>query len=84
MPSRAVQRRAARRARCAVSGLEVSRAASSALRDLVAHQHGAIMLEYTILVGCVALSGCVGLIVVGVALVDSFDFVRSLILTPVP
>ena len=53
---------------------------SSLLRDT----RGAALLEYSILVGCVALSGCVGLVVVGVALLDSFEFVRRLILVPTP
>jgi len=53
---------------------------SSLLRDT----RGAALLEYSILVGCVALSGCVGLVVVGAALIDSFEFVRRLILVPTP
>lgn len=45
---------------------------------------GAALVEYSILVGCVALAGCFGLVVVGVALLDSFEFVRRLILVPTP
>jgi Flp pilus assembly pilin Flp len=67
---------------------EGTRSANSAalglLLNLVRSERGAAAVEYSILVGCVALAGCVGLVVVGVALIDSFEFVRRLILVPTP
>jgi hypothetical protein len=43
-----------------------------------------VMVEYAILVGAMALGGAIGLVGVGIALVDNFDLVRSLILAPIP
>jgi Flp pilus assembly pilin Flp len=62
------------------------RAASSrnSIAQLLRDTRGSALLEYSILVGCVALGGCVGLVMVGVALLDSFEFVRRLILVPTP
>jgi hypothetical protein len=42
------------------------------------------MVEYAIVTGGVTLAGCVGLAVVGLAIVESFQFVRDLLLSPVP
>jgi len=42
------------------------------------------MLEYSIIVGTVALAGAVGLLVVGVAVLNSFGFVRELLLSAIP
>jgi Flp pilus assembly pilin Flp len=48
------------------------------------NQSGAIQLEYTILLGLVGLSSAAALVLLGVALVDSFGFVRGMLLTPFP
>ncbi len=45
---------------------------------------GGIMVEYVVLVGAVAIAGSVGLIVVGIAVASSFDFVRGMLLVPIP
>jgi Flp pilus assembly pilin Flp len=45
---------------------------------------GAVFVEYSVLVGAIALGGSVGLIGIGVSLVRSFDFVRGLLLCSVP
>jgi hypothetical protein len=42
------------------------------------------MVEYTILIGTMAIAGALGLVVVGLALVESFVFVRGLLLSGVP
>jgi hypothetical protein len=42
------------------------------------------MVEYSVLIGAVAIAGSLGLVVVGLALVRSFDFVRGLLLCPIP
>lgn len=42
------------------------------------------MVEYAVLVGAIALGGALGLVGVGLAVVDSFELVRSLILAPIP
>jgi len=42
------------------------------------------MVEYSVLIGVIAIAGSLGLVVVGVALVHSFDFVRGLLLCPIP
>lgn len=47
-------------------------------------QRGAIQLEYTILIGLVGLGSAAAFVLLGVALVDSFGFVRSMLLTPFP
>jgi hypothetical protein len=51
---------------------------------LNADQRGSVMLEYSILIGAVALAGALGLVVVGISVVHSFDFVRRLLLSPIP
>lgn len=45
---------------------------------------GGAMVEYTVLIGAVAIAGSVGLIVVGIAVARSFDFVRGMLLVPIP
>ena len=42
------------------------------------------MVEYAVLVGAIALGGAIGLVGVGIAVVDNFELVRSLILSPIP
>jgi hypothetical protein len=42
------------------------------------------MLEYSILIGSIAIAGSLGLVAVGVALVRSYDFAQALLLSPVP
>jgi Flp pilus assembly pilin Flp len=51
---------------------------------LVRDARGNAMVEYAIVTGGVTLAGCVGLAVVGLAIVESFQFVRDLLLSPVP
>lgn len=57
---------------------------SSAWLALWGDKTGAIQLEYTILLGLVGLSSAAALVLLGVALVDSFGFVRGMLLTPFP
>lgn len=57
---------------------------SSAWLELWGDKTGAIQLEYTILLGLVGLSSAAALVLLGVALVDSFGFVRGMLLTPFP
>ena len=45
---------------------------------------GALLLEYSILVGTVALACAVGLLIVGIAVLNSFGFVRELLLSAIP
>src|SRR5690349_11603127 len=54
------------------------------LRSLRTDECGAAMPEYTVLIGTVALVCSGAFITVGVALVNSFEDVRSLILYPFP
>lgn len=54
------------------------------LAELRADTRGALMVEYSVLIGVIAIAGSLGLVVVGVALVHSFDFVRGLLLCPIP
>jgi Flp pilus assembly pilin Flp len=51
---------------------------------LNADQRGSVMLEYSILIGAVALAGALGLVAVGISVVHSFDFVRRMLLSPIP
>jgi Flp pilus assembly pilin Flp len=60
------------------------RSISASLLALRNNQSGAIQLEYTILLGLVGLSSAAALVLLGVALVDSFGFVRGMLLTPFP
>jgi Flp pilus assembly pilin Flp len=52
--------------------------------ELRADTRGALMVEYSVLIGVIAISGSLGLVLVGLALVHSFDFVRGLLLCPIP
>jgi Flp pilus assembly pilin Flp len=49
-----------------------------------ARSRGAVTVEYTILVGTVALASMAALVGLGVALLHSFEFVRSFVLYPYP
>jgi len=51
---------------------------------LRADTRGALLVEYSVLIGAIAIAGSLGLVVVGLALVHSFDFVRGLLLCPIP
>lgn len=42
------------------------------------------MVEYAVVVGGIALAGSLGLILVGAEVAKSLDFVRSMILCPIP
>jgi Flp pilus assembly pilin Flp len=52
--------------------------------DLLRDERGALILEYTILIGVVAISSSIAFVGMGVALVKNFEFVRGLLLTPFP
>lgn len=45
---------------------------------------GAVLLEYSILIGTLALAGALGLLLVGIATLNSFGFVRELLLSAIP
>jgi Flp pilus assembly pilin Flp len=45
---------------------------------------GAVLLEYTILIGIVGISSAAALVLLGIAFVDSFSFLREMLLTPFP
>jgi len=57
---------------------------TSLLARLACDARGALLLEYSILVGTVALACAVGLLVVGIAMLNSFGFVRELLLSAIP
>ena len=57
---------------------------ASRFRKLRLDTRGAVLLEYSILVGTVALACAVGLLVVGIAVLNSFGFVRELLLSAIP
>lgn len=54
------------------------------LARLYQDSRGALMVEYSVLVGAVAIAGSVGLVVVGIAVAKNFDFVRGMLLLPIP
>ena len=54
------------------------------LRRLAHDTRGSVMVEYTVLVGAVAILGAVGLVLVGIAVAESFEFVRGMLLVPIP
>jgi Flp pilus assembly pilin Flp len=54
------------------------------IAELRADTRGALLVEYSVLIGAIAIAGSLGLVVVGLALVHSFDFVRGLLLCPIP
>jgi Flp pilus assembly pilin Flp len=56
------------------------RRASALARDT----RGAVLVEYAVVIGGVAFAGAVGLIVVGTAVAENFEFVRSMLLCPIP
>ena len=53
-------------------------------RKLILDTRGVVMLEYSILVGTLALAGAAGLVAVGIAVLNSFGFVRELLLSAMP
>jgi Flp pilus assembly pilin Flp len=57
---------------------------SSKLRQAWRDTRGAVLLEYSIIVGTVALAGAVGFVIVGIAVLNSFGFVRELLLSAIP
>lgn len=59
-------------------------AQGSRLTALYADTRGAMLVEYSVLIGVIAIAGSFGLLGVGLALVRSFDFVRGLLLCPIP
>ena len=52
--------------------------------DLLRDQRGVALLEYSILIGSIAIAGSLGLVAIGVALVRSYNFAQALLLSPVP
>ena len=54
------------------------------MEDLRADTRGALLVEYSVLIGVIAIAGSLGLVLVGLALVHSFDFVRGILLCPIP
>lgn len=61
-----------------------SKGPASPLASLYADTRGALLVEYSVLIGAIAIGASFGLILVGVALARSFDFVRGLLLCPIP
>lgn len=53
-------------------------------KSLFADTRGAIMVEYSVLIGVIAITASFALVGVGVAVAENFDFVRGLILCPIP
>jgi Flp pilus assembly pilin Flp len=47
-------------------------------------ERGSVLVEYSVLIGSIAIAGALGLVAVGISLVRSFDFVRGLLLCPIP
>lgn len=45
---------------------------------------GAVLVEYTVLVGAVALAGSLGIVLIGTAVAKNFEFVRGMLLAPIP
>lgn len=54
------------------------------LAGLLSDTRGAAMVEYAVLIGAVAITGSLGLILVGAAVAENFEFVRGLLLCPIP
>ena len=54
------------------------------LAELRNDTRGAVLVEYAVVVGGIALAGAFGLILVGAEVARSLDFVRSMILCPIP
>jgi Flp pilus assembly pilin Flp len=57
---------------------------SARLRKPPSRVRGAVMTEYTVLIGSVALAASFALVGLGWALVDLFEMQQSLLLMPVP
>jgi hypothetical protein len=53
-------------------------------RNLHRDTRGTVTIEYVVVIGTMAIGGALGLVAVGLALVESFVFVRGLILSGVP
>lgn len=51
---------------------------------LLKDTRGAVMVEYSVLIGGIALAGAIGFIAVGTAVAENFEFVRGLLLCPIP
>lgn len=66
------------------SSLPEGRYSKPVARGLLRDERGVAMLEYTILIGSIAIAGALGLVAVGAALVRSYDFAQALLLSPVP
>ena len=64
--------------------MERKRESTPAARDVYRDERGSVTVEYVIVIGTMAIAGSLGLVVIGIALVDSFVFVRSLLLSGVP
>lgn len=56
----------------------------SAMRRLLHEQAGASLVEYTVLIGLVALSTAAAIVLLGPALVTGFENARDLIVAPFP
>ena len=54
------------------------------LEKLRSDTRGAVLVEYSVLVGGIAIAGALGLILVGTEVARSLEFVRSMILCPIP
>lgn len=54
------------------------------LADLMTDERGAVMVEYSVVVGTVAVISFGAFIALGIALARNFDFVRSNLLFPFP
>jgi hypothetical protein len=52
--------------------------------NLATDTRGAIMAEYVVLIGTVGIGSAAAFIYVGIAFVNSFNFVRGMLLTPFP
>jgi hypothetical protein len=59
-------------------------ALASSGRSLYRDTRGTVTIEYVVVIGTMALGGALGLVAVGLALVESFAFVRGLLLSGVP
>jgi hypothetical protein len=67
-----------------VTPLTYLSALASSGRELYRDTRGTVTIEHVVVIGTMAISGALGLVVVGLALVESFVFVRGLLLSGVP